>query len=138
MPDSGASIAPRTICEVIGAHYLADSRRAVKPRRWGGVEVMTGPTGWTFLSNHAHVLICIAREPGIRLCDLAERVRITRRAVQRIIGDLEEAGYLSRVREGRRNRYEVHRELTLRHPICAPCTVGEMLDLILKAKHPPG
>ena len=98
---------------------------------------MTAPTDWTFLSNHAHVLICIAQEPGIRLCDLAERVRVTPRAVQRIIGDLEDAGNLSRVREGRRNRYDVHVELPLRHPIGAHCRVGEMIDLILKPKHPP-
>jgi hypothetical protein len=99
---------------------------------------MTGPIGWTFLSNHAQVLICIAQEPGIRLSDLAERVRITPRAVHRIIGDLEEAGYLSRVREGRRNRYDVHTEVPLRHPIVAHCSVGEVLDLILKPKHPTG
>jgi DNA-binding transcriptional ArsR family regulator len=99
---------------------------------------MTGPAGWTFLNNHAHVLICIAREPGIRLCDLAERVRMTRRAVQRIIGDLEQAGYLSRIREGRRNRYDVHMNLPLRHPLDAQCRVGEMLDLILKPEHPLG
>jgi predicted transcriptional regulator len=99
---------------------------------------MTGPTGWTFLSNHANVLICIAQEPRIRLRDLAERVGITPRAVHRIIGELEEAGYLSRVREGRRNRYDVHMEVPLRHPIGAHCSVGEMLDLILKPRHPPG
>ncbi len=98
---------------------------------------MTGPTGWAFLSNHAHVLICIAQEPDIRLCDLAERVRITPSAVQRIIGDLVEAGHLSRVRGGRRNRYEVHLEEPLRHPIGAPFRAGEVLDLILKPKHPP-
>lgn len=96
---------------------------------------MAGPIGWTFLSNHANVLICVAREPRIRLSDLAARVRITRRAVQRIIGDLEEAGYLSRVREGRRNRYEVHIDLPLRHPMDAHCSVGEMLDLILRPRH---
>jgi DNA-binding MarR family transcriptional regulator len=79
---------------MIGDQWLADLGRAVKRRRRGGVELMTAPTGWTFLSNHAHVLICIAQEPDIRLCDLAERGRVTPRAVQRIIGDLEDAGYL--------------------------------------------
>ena len=72
------------------------------------------------------------------LSDVAERVRITRRAVQRIISDLEQAGYLSRVREGRRNRYGVHVELPLRHPLGSHRQVGEMLDLILKPEHPPG
>jgi DNA-binding transcriptional ArsR family regulator len=138
MPDSEARIAPRTIWEMIVVHRLAGFRRAVKLRQWGGVEVMTGPTGWTFLSNHAYVLLCIAQEPGIRLCDLAERVRITPRAVHRIIDDLEESGYLSRVREGRRNRYVVHTETPLRHPIGAHCGVGEVLELILKLKRPPG
>lgn len=99
---------------------------------------MTGPTGWTFLSNHARVLICIAQDPRIRLGDLADRVHITRRAVQRIIGELEDAGYLSRVREGRRNRYGVHKDLPLRHPLGAQCRVGGMLDLFLKPKRPPG
>lgn len=94
------------------------------------------PTGWTFLSNHAYVLLCIARQPTIRLSELAERVRITRRAVQRIIHDLEEAGYLTREREGRRNRYEVHMDLPLRRPLGASCSVGEMLELILKSQDP--
>jgi DNA-binding MarR family transcriptional regulator len=95
MPDSGARVAPLTIWEMIGDHCLADFGRAVKPRWRGGVELMTTPTGWTFFSNHAHVLICIAREPSIRLCDLAERFSVAPRAVQRIIGDLDDAGNLS-------------------------------------------
>jgi DNA-binding Lrp family transcriptional regulator len=99
---------------------------------------MAGPTGWTFLSNHAHVLICIARDPRIRLRDLAERVGITRRAVERIIRDLEEAGYLSRVREGRRNRYDVHMDLPFRRQIGAFYRVGEVLDPILKPVDPSG
>lgn len=97
---------------------------------------MTEPAGWTFLSNYAFVLICVAQEPEIRLTDLAERVHITRRAVQRIIADLEEAGYLSRIREGRRNRYEVHMDAPLRHPINAHCSIGDVLNLILKSKIP--
>jgi DNA-binding transcriptional ArsR family regulator len=125
------------IVYIFSRFYSSRQAPAVGRRRRSS-KVMTGPTGWTFFSNHAHVLICIAQEPGIRLCDLAERVRITRRAVQRIIGDLEEAGCLSRAREGRRNRYEVHMEEPLRHPIGAHCRVGEVLDLILKPKHPPG
>jgi DNA-binding MarR family transcriptional regulator len=99
---------------------------------------MIGSNGWTFFSNHARVLICIAQEPEIRLCELAERIRITRRAVLRIISDLEEAGYLSRVREGRRNRYDVHMELPLRHPIYADCRIREILDLFLEPKQRTG
>ena len=64
-------------------------------------ERMVNGPDWTFLSNHGHVLLCIAQEPEIRLRDVAERVGITERAVQRIVADLEEAGYLSRAREGR-------------------------------------
>jgi DNA-binding MarR family transcriptional regulator len=97
---------------------------------------MTEPTGWTFLSNYAFVLICVAQEPEIRLDDLARRVRITRRAVQRIIADLEAGGYLSRIREGRRNRYEVHLGVRLRHPIDAHCSIGDVLNLVLKSKDP--
>jgi len=86
---------------------------------------------WTFLSNYAHVLLCIAEQPEIRLRDVAERVGITERAVQRIVADLEEAGYLSRSREGRRNRYKVHANRPLRHSIEAHRDVGLLLDLML-------
>ena len=72
---------------------------------------------WTFLTNHAHVLILLAREPDSRLRDVAEQVGITERAVHRILGDLEAAGYLVRAREGRRNRYEIDEDQPLRHPI---------------------
>jgi predicted DNA-binding transcriptional regulator YafY len=92
-------------------------------------ETASGP-GWTFLSNHGHVLLCIAREPGIRLREVAERVGITERAVQRIVADLEAAGYLSRSREGRRNRYEVHRDRRLRHPVVTHHEVSVLLDLL--------
>jgi DNA-binding MarR family transcriptional regulator len=86
---------------------------------------------WTFLSNHAHVLLLIAREPEIRLRDVAVRVGITERAVQRIVADLEEGGYLERERKGRRNRYRVHRDRPLRHPVEAHRNIGTLLSLIL-------
>jgi hypothetical protein len=85
---------------------------------------------WTFLTNHAHVLICVARDPGIRLRDVAERVRITERAAQRIVADLVETGYLKRRREGRRNRYELCGELPLRHPLESDHQVGEILKVL--------
>ena len=98
-----------------------------------------GNPDWTFLSNHAHVLLCIAREPEVRLRDVAERVGITERAVQRIVADLEEGGYLTRLREGRRNRYEVHADLPLRHPVEAHREVSVLLELILNPGGPaPG
>jgi len=89
---------------------------------------------WTFFTNHGHVLLLLAREPEQVLRDVAIRVGITERAVQRIIGELEAAGYLTRERDGRRNRYEVHLERPLRHPIEAPATVGEIFGVLTRKK----
>jgi DNA-binding MarR family transcriptional regulator len=89
---------------------------------------MAGPN-WTFLTNHARVLFCLAAEPDMRLREAAERIGITERAVQRIVTDLEEAGILTRSREGRRNRYEINPEERLRHPCNVHCTVGDLLRL---------
>ncbi|MGL4550991.1 MAG: helix-turn-helix transcriptional regulator [Gemmataceae bacterium] len=86
---------------------------------------------WTFLSNHAHVLLVIARDPEVRLRDVADRVGITERAVQRIVADLVEGGFLTRERAGRRNRYQLHPTLPLRHPIESHRTVGDLMGLIL-------
>src|SRR4051794_33741717 len=86
---------------------------------------------WTFLTNHAHVLLLIAEDPAIRLRDVAEKVGITERAVQRIVADLEAGAYLERRRSGRRNQYQVNRDLPLRHPVEAHRTVGGLLALIL-------
>ncbi len=88
---------------------------------------------WTFLSNHAHVLLMIARDPEIRLRDVADAVGITERAVQRIITDLEEGRYIERERHGRRNHYRVHPELPLRHPVESHRDVGALLRLILES-----
>ena len=65
---------------------------------------------WTFLSNHGHILVCIARDPNIRVREIAQAVGITERAVQRILGELEEAEVISRRRQGRRTRYEIDGE----------------------------
>ncbi len=85
---------------------------------------------WRFVTNHAHVLQCIAANPSVRLRDIATTVGITERAVAAIVGDLEEAGYLSRTREGRRNRYEIHDELPLRHPQHRHQTVGDLIRFL--------
>ncbi len=85
---------------------------------------------WTFLTNHAHVLLCIAADPGVRLRDVAEKVGITERAAQRIVADLVEAGYLTRTRVGRRNQYELHPELPLRHPVEHAKEVGDLVRLL--------
>ena len=86
---------------------------------------------WTFLTNHAHVLLCIAREPEVRMRDVAHLVGITERAVQRIVADLEEAGYVERSRHGRRNRYEVRTDLPLRHPIERHERVSSLITIVL-------
>ena len=89
---------------------------------------------WTFLTNHAHVLICLKQEPGLTLRDVSLRVGITERAVQRIVADLEEEGYLAREREGRRNTYQLNLERPLRHNVEQPCTIGDLVELILTKK----
>ena len=92
------------------------------------------PAGsWTFLTNHAHVLFCIVQDPEVRLRDVAARVGITERAVQRIVTDLEGAGYLVVSKEGRRNRYEVRLDLPLRHPIERHRSVRALIQLVLGA-----
>lgn len=85
---------------------------------------------WTLLSNHGHVLMCIAADPDIRLRDIAERVGITERAVSGIVNDLEQAGIVRRVKVGRRNTYEIVRSARLRHPIESDHYVGDLIDLI--------
>ncbi len=85
---------------------------------------------WTFLSNHSHVLICIVSNPEITLRELSDRVGITERAVHKIIGDLVQAGYLEKLREGRKNRYRVNPTLPLRHPVEAHCPVGDLLAMV--------
>ncbi|SDJ88535.1 MarR family protein [Cryobacterium psychrotolerans] len=82
---------------------------------------------WTFLTNHAHVLLCVSTDPGMRLRDIAGAVGITERAAQRIIAELVADGYLTRRRDGRRNRYELYPELPLRHPLESDHQIGELL-----------
>ena len=84
-------------------------------------------SAWTFLTNHAHVLVCLAEEPDMRGRDIAARVGITERAAQAIVADLVTDGYVTRLREGRRNRYEIHADQPLRHPLEHDHTVGELL-----------
>lgn len=81
------------------------------------------------MTNHAHVLICVAQDPGARVRDIAGQVGITERAVQRILTELESDGYLARGREGRRNRYVVKGRLPLRHQLEAHCTAADLLQL---------
>ena len=92
---------------------------------------MTSPDSqWTLLSNHGYVLVCLAEDSHMRLKDVAVRVGITERAVQRIIAELEEAHFLSREREGRRNHYRIHGDQPLRHPLAQLHTVGELIEAV--------
>lgn len=90
---------------------------------------------WTFLTNHAHTLLCIARDPGIRLRDVAERVGVTERAAQRIVSDLVEAGYLDRLREGRRNYYRIRADRP-ETPVERGHRIGEILAVLHEPKGP--
>lgn len=87
---------------------------------------------WTFLSNHAHVLVCLRKDPDLRARDLAEMVGITERAIRRILHDLEADGYIDIEKRGRRNHYTVRDGLPMRHPVEAGVHVSEILDVIVR------
>lgn len=88
------------------------------------------PAGWTFLTNHSHVLICLALDPELLLREVAERVGITERAVQKIVHELEEAGVLTRTKVGRRNQYTIKEGHSLRHPVEGHRRVRDLLDMV--------
>jgi predicted ArsR family transcriptional regulator len=88
------------------------------------------PKTWTFLTNHAQVLLCLAETPDVRLRDVAERVGITERATQRILAELVEAGYVKTVRVGRRNSYTVDREHAMRHSAQIGYEIGALLEAL--------
>ena len=85
---------------------------------------------WHFLTSHAQVLLCLQRSATARLRDIAGTVGITERAAQRIVSDLVDAGYVTRQREGRRNRYALNRNVPMRHPSQVDHEIGELLDLL--------
>jgi Winged helix-turn-helix DNA-binding len=87
-------------------------------------------SSWDFLTNHAHVLLCVADDSGIRLRDIAAAVGITERGAHKILSELVEEGYVLRERHGRRNRYKVKPELPLRHPLVHDREVGELLKVL--------
>jgi len=91
---------------------------------------LKGDRVFRFITNHAHVLQCIAADPTARLRDIAETVGITERTAAHIVNELEEAGYLTKTREGRRNRYEVHDELPLRHAQHRHQTVSDLIRFL--------
>ena len=85
---------------------------------------------WAFVTNYSHVLVCVAADPTARLRDIAETVGITERTAAQLVRDLERAGYLTKTRNGRRNQYQVHDELPLRHPQHRHHTVGELIRFL--------
>lgn len=91
---------------------------------------------WTFLTNHAHVLLCISQDQDILLREVAARVGITERAAQQVVTDLVRAGYLTRTRVGRRNRYVVVPQRPLRHPIERDHAIGELLAVLTPTSTP--
>ncbi|MFG2319611.1 helix-turn-helix transcriptional regulator [Streptomyces tendae] len=95
-------------------------------------EVPEAHFGWTFVTNHARVLAAIADNPNIRIRDIAAHCRLTERAVQRIISDLEHDGYLSHTRDGRTNTYRIQPDKVLRHPAEAGLTVASLLSLLVQ------
>lgn len=92
--------------------------------------------GWTFLSNHGHVLVALARNPETTMREVAQRVGITERAVQLLVRDLHQAGYLAISRVGRRNSYTVATQLPLRHPLEQDTTIGDFLAVLGGVKEP--
>ena len=91
---------------------------------------------WAFLTNHAHVLLCIARDPESRARDIAEQVGITERATQRILADLIADGYVTRTKVGRRNHYKINPRGHLRHPVLRDLSIGPLLEVLTTAVPP--
>lgn len=89
---------------------------------------------WTFLTNHAHVLLCLAQDPDATLREVAGLVGITERAAHRIVGQLEQEGALTRYKDGRRNHYEITPGFALRHPLERHSTVGQLLKILSTGK----
>jgi Winged helix-turn-helix DNA-binding len=85
---------------------------------------------WDFLTNHAHVLLSVSQDPGIRLRDIATVVGVTERSAHKILSELVEEGYVLRERHGRRNRYKVKPDLPLRHPLVQDSEVGDLLTVL--------
>jgi len=89
-----------------------------------------GTPSWSFLTNHAQVLLCIAHDPGIRLREIGEAVGITERAAHRIVAELAAAGYISRERNGRRNHYTIQSDLPLPDPLARKQKIGDLLAIL--------
>jgi DNA-binding IclR family transcriptional regulator len=91
---------------------------------------------WSFLTNHARVLLCIAQDPGIRLREIGDRVGITERAAYNIVTELAACGYISRERDGRRNNYTIHPHLPLRDRLARKQRIGDLLAILTPHDQP--
>ena len=91
---------------------------------------------WSFLTNHARVLLCIADDPGVRLREIAATLGITERCAYGIVAELSDDGYIVKQRDGRRNRYQIQDHLSLREATTRDRTIGEVLDLLVDAPEP--
>ena len=116
----------RVLLGILENHSMKNESRDVR------LLCMTANTvsGWTFLTNHAQVLVCIAQDPGIRLRDIGERVGITERAAHRIVVELADAGYITRERNGRRNHYTINTHFPLPDRVAREQNVGELLAIL--------
>ena len=104
---------------------------SIESRKRGLFSLSTDTTpSWSFLTNHAQVLLCIAQDPGIRLREIGEIVGITERAAHRIVSELAAAGYISRKRNGRRNQYKIRTHLPLPDPLAREQKIGDLLAIL--------
>ena len=108
-----------------------DGKREKNSQRNDSASDSAGGSRWTFLTNHTHVLSVLHSEPDIVLREVAVKVGITERAVQRIVQELEECGVLKRIKVGRKNHYQVIKSRPLRHPLESHCNIGRLLELIM-------
>jgi hypothetical protein len=119
----------RNLFRDINVVYLSiQPRSSIRMKKKSSPAPATG--NWTFLTNHAHVVILLAGETDLPLREVASRVGITERAVQRIVADLEASGVLSHIKVGRKNSYSVNSQAMLRHPIESHCSVGSLLKMV--------
>jgi predicted MarR family transcription regulator len=124
--------------DILEIEYMKSHARIMtKESRNMDADAARDQSRWTFLTNHLHVLACLARDPELRIRDIADLIGITERATVQILSQLEASGYLTRTRVGRRNHYTVHAELPLRHPLQSSHQVGELLRVIEPAIPPP-
>jgi DNA-binding IclR family transcriptional regulator len=114
-------------CIVCHVTRISGSRETVGSERDSAVQA--GAT-WTFLTNHTHILVCLASDPTLRVRDLADRIGITERAAHRILSELADAGYVSRVRVGRRNSYSLNLDHPMRHPLEAARPVRDLVEAL--------